>query len=212
MLKSLPKTGDTGPKHNFTNSSLALPWEPEEGHRVDDERLCSCVTVVLAGWFLKRRLVSLRFDTQDYGFWYVVRAWGADLESWLLYEGFLTDWDGVIAVLEKYELKDVDGNEYIINLALIDSQGHRTSEVYDFCRTRPNVIPIKGEQTMSQPFKVSRGRHVSRNKQSNTGGTQSVAPQYYVLQRHDEWQDVCFSSRCRGISFFTLRLNRAAIT
>jgi phage terminase large subunit GpA-like protein len=38
----------------------------------------------------------------------------------------------------------------------MDSQGHRTADVYDFCRTNPLFRPVKGEQRLSgRPWTVT---------------------------------------------------------
>jgi phage terminase large subunit GpA-like protein len=154
------KKGSPGALHNFVNSSLAQPWEPREGQRNDENNLLQLRDDRPRGLVPRDTLgITAAVDVQDHGFWYIVRAWGKDLESWLLYEGFLPNWDSVTDLLTRYELKDSAGEEYKINFTLIDSGGHRTAEVYDFCRRYPGTAPSKGEQRMAQPWKLSKLDH-----------------------------------------------------
>ncbi len=167
------KTGNPGALHNFINSSLAEPWQPEEGQRADDDMLLNLRDERPRGLVPQQTLgITAGVDVQDHGFWYVVRAWGADMESWLLYEGHLPDWQAVAQVLTGFKLVDSTGQQYEINFTLVDSGGHRTSEVYDFCRRMPGVAPSKGEQRMAQPWKVSRLDHYPGSGVAIPGGLQ----------------------------------------
>ena len=80
-------------------------------------------------------------DTQDDGFWYEIRAWGPypDLESWQVREGFAIsihakDFSALERILFKEIHKDLNGIVYRVQLAWVDTEGHRTAEVYDWCR------------------------------------------------------------------------------
>jgi phage terminase large subunit GpA-like protein len=51
---------------------------------------------------------------------------------------------------------DVNGVEHVVHLAGIDSQGHRTREVYDWCiRNRGRTLPINGERRLKQPYTLA---------------------------------------------------------
>jgi phage terminase large subunit GpA-like protein len=103
-------------------------------------------------------------DTQARGFYYEIRAWGYgfEMESWQVREGFVEDFSTLAKIIFDDKYTDSAGNEYKIVLTLIDSGGGegdfgitRTAQVYDFCRRFRNVIPIKGQQRMSQPYKIA---------------------------------------------------------
>ncbi len=165
------KTGSPGALHNFINSSLAQPWEPREGQsnngdtllQLRDDRPRGMIPADVLG-------ITAAVDVQDHGFWYIVRAWGRHLESWLVYEGFLPDWEDVHNLLTSYNLTNARGQQHNINFALIDSGGHRTAEVYEFCRQVPAVAPSKGEQRMTQPWKLSKLDHFPGNGAVIPGG------------------------------------------
>jgi phage terminase large subunit GpA-like protein len=154
------KTGDTRELQNFINSSLAEPWKPEAARiRKDDEiralrdagrsrGVVPCYMPV-AG-------ITAGVDTQDNGWYYVIRAWGGGemLESWLVREGFVDTFEALSRVLWGSQYVDANGREYVVNAAFMDSQGHRTSDVYDWCREHKDlgVRPTKGEQRLTTPW------------------------------------------------------------
>jgi phage terminase large subunit GpA-like protein len=64
--------------------------------------------------------------------------------------GFVDSFAALAEVLWGSDYLDADGNRYAVRRALIDSGGHRTGEVYDFCRLHPRQIwPSKGEGRMA---------------------------------------------------------------
>ncbi|GAB6125013.1 phage terminase large subunit family protein [Humidesulfovibrio idahonensis] len=102
--------------------------------------------------------ITASADTQDNGWWYEIRAWGygVEQESWQVRAGYVTTFDALDTVLWEEPITDAEGNIYFVELAVIDSQGHRTSDVYDWARRhRGRVFPFKGEQKMRQPFDFS---------------------------------------------------------
>lgn len=90
-------------------------------------------------------------DTQDNGFYYVVRAWGGGeaLESWLIDYGFCEDLAHLEkAIMRKFPAEDGSKDFRVIGV-FMDAMGHRTQEVYNWCRTigrNARVVPTKGEQ------------------------------------------------------------------
>jgi phage terminase large subunit GpA-like protein len=119
-------------------------------------------------------------DTQDDGFYFEIRAFGFGMEftSWCVREGFVTSLEGLAQILWQDEYRDADGNEYRVRLAIHDAMGHRTSEVYDFCRNnRGRIIPAKGEQRLAQP-------HAWTNLEFYPG-TKKQIPGGLKLLRHD---------------------------
>ncbi|WP_031386501.1 terminase gpA endonuclease subunit [Desulfonatronum thiodismutans] len=147
--RAAQKTGDLGPLHSFINSSLAQPWsEPEHmAHKRPEEiqKLCDhrsqgeLPDVPLA-------VLTAGVDTQDNGFWVVIRAWGENMASWLVREMFVPDTDVLVETMLNSRFAHPSGQEFAVRLAFIDSSGHRTAEVYELCRRIPVFKPIKGEQ------------------------------------------------------------------
>ena len=152
------KTGNKGALHNFINSSLAEPWEDQtEGVKQPDEIISLCDDRE-PGQVPDAKILALTagIDTQDNGFWFVIWAWGPELTGYLIREGFAADFEILKAIVLGSRYTDPTGKSYIINMAMIDSQGHRTAQVYDFCRANPKIRPIKGErQLYGQPYKVT---------------------------------------------------------
>jgi len=167
---------------DFMNAYAAEPWLEWEVERKEDTILAlrdarprgtvpqdaeiSCLTAAI--------------DTQDDGFWYEIRAWGVDhaMESWQIREGFIPalwhkvdpeslksrSWayhpafDPIREIIFEKVYLDADGREYSVILAGIDAMGHKTSEVYDFCRAhRGKIFPIQGMRNRSnRPYKYSK--------------------------------------------------------
>jgi len=159
------KTGNKGALHNFINSSLAEPWiDQTEGVKQPDEIISLCDDRE-PGQVPDAKILALTagVDTQDNGFWFTIWAWGPELTGYLIREGFAPDLDVVKMILWGSQYLDFKGRVYVPNLSLFDSQGHRTAEIYDFCRANPGARPIKGErQLYGQPFKVSMIDKVTR--------------------------------------------------
>lgn len=142
---------------DFMNKHKAEPWriyseERKEDFilRLKDDRPRGLIPAgdIIAG-------ITAIVDTQDKGFFYEIRAWGYgfELESWQIREGYIETFEGLEKVLWSDQYLDADRKKYLIQITLIDAMGHRTSEVYDWCRlNRGRVIPLKGEQTMNQPY------------------------------------------------------------
>ena len=94
-------------------------------------------------------------DTQDYSFWYEIRAWGwgTSMDSWQIRAGEVLTFNDLEEILWNSEYRDPDGNLYFVRLALQDAMGHRTADVYDFCRRHgPMIFATQGKDTLAQPF------------------------------------------------------------
>jgi phage terminase large subunit GpA-like protein len=140
---------------NFVNSWLAEPWEPKAS------RFRSDVVLEHRGDYARGTvprdalLLTLGADVQLDHFWYVVRAWGQGLTSWLVEEGRVETWDQLEEVLQREYNAEGDAPN-LIQLALIDS-GFRTEEVYQFCAELEGLaIPSKGaNMRLTSPYRVS---------------------------------------------------------
>lgn len=98
-------------------------------------------------------------DTQDRGFFYEIRAWGYGVlqESWQIREGYVESFAALEQILWADEYQDSAGNKYLMQITVIDAMGHRTAEVYDWCRlNRGRVLPLQGVERMNQPYAFSK--------------------------------------------------------
>jgi phage terminase large subunit GpA-like protein len=109
--------------------------------------------------------LSLHVDTQDKGFWYTVRAWrfGLDLKSWLVKAGYVgssraDDFTSIDAVRTAVYL-DANGTPHHIMAGIVDTGGHRTSEVYAWCKAT-GILAARGAiSRKTQPVTVG---HIER--------------------------------------------------
>jgi len=94
--------------------------------------------------------ITCGIDAQKYGFWFVVRAWGEDLTSWLIQYGYLSAWDDVEALLyrTRYQVKGSSETRGIWRAVIDtgggvteDSEWTRTEEIYQWLRKQqPGLV------------------------------------------------------------------------
>ena len=142
---------------NFVNGWLAEPWEAEATKLRSDivfERQAAHLRGEIPE---KAQLLTCGIDVQLDHFWWVVRAWGTHMNSWLVDYGRCETWADLDEVLD-HEYTTPDGEAMLINVAFMDS-GDRTDEVYQYCATRMDVVyPCKGasKQMPRAPYSESR--------------------------------------------------------
>lgn len=162
---------------DFCNNYAAEPWLQYEKERDEDKILTlrderprglvpgnDKIAALVAGC-----------DTQDNGFYYSVFAigYGRGPDVWLVQEGFVVTLDKLAEVLLDGEYRDAAGLFYPVQFSLLDAMGHRTAEVYDFCRQYPGLIgPAKGERTMNMEFKTSNIEYYPGTSRAIPGGLQ----------------------------------------
>jgi phage terminase large subunit GpA-like protein len=164
---------------NFMNGHKAEPWleyfqeRPEEKIlALQDERPEGRVpgNNVVAG-------LVFGIDTQDNGFYVEIRAFGYGLarDSWGVRAAFVDSFDGVKRMLWQDVYKDAAGNTYPVLFGLIDAMGHRTDEVYAFCKEHPGLIlPAKGDRVKAQPFTYGNLEYYPGSKKAIPDGLQIV--------------------------------------
>jgi len=174
---------------DFLNNHKAEPWKEYEITRKEDTILKLAddrprgrvpgenqVAAIVAG-----------VDTQDNGFYYEIRAFGFGLEqpSWQIREGFVLDFTSLAQVLWQDQYLDSADNPYLVRLAVIDAMGHRTAEVYDFCRQyRGHILPAKGKQQIQQPFAYSNLEYYPGNQKPIPGGLRLVRINTNFFKNH----------------------------
>lgn len=158
--------GDDTKMKTFVNTCLAETWE-EQGDQVKSDGLrgraekYALRTVPVGGLVL-----TMAVDVQGNRLEYKIKAWGRLEESWTIdYAALYGDpaetgpnsvWNELRRIITS-PLKHAAGNELRIRACAIDSGGHHTHEVYQFCRSARhlNVFAVKG---ISQPGRPILGK------------------------------------------------------
>jgi phage terminase large subunit GpA-like protein len=164
---------------DFNNADEAKPWKLYTVDRSEDRILALCDDrpkgVVPGGGQVAALTAGI--DTQDDGFYYSIRAWGwgQSKESWGVREGFVASFEALAQVLWQDEYKDASGKQYLVRLAIQDAMGHRTAEVYEFCRLhRGRILPSKGEQRMNAPHSFTNLEYYPGSKKPIRGGLRLI--------------------------------------
>lgn len=151
--------GNIAPMKSWTNTKMGQTWE-EEGKQVEEEELlkrrerynCEVPPEVL--------YLTAGVDTQDDRLEVEVVGWGVDYESWgIKYAVFYGDtklkevWNDLDKFLTQ-TFEKPDGSKMRIICTCVDSGGHRTNEVYKFCKPRFNrkVFAIKGSNDSAAAY------------------------------------------------------------
>lgn len=151
----------------WVNTRLGLPFE-EEGSQPDWTILkARCepykiLEVPIGGGFL-----TAGVDVQDNRIAVKIKAWGRGEESWLIYWGEIYGdpaqdpnpgpaqgqiWKELDQLLYR-SYRHAGGAELTIIYAAVDSGGHHTQEVYNYCRTRTTkAFPVKGASISNKPI------------------------------------------------------------
>ena len=165
------KGGDLSAKRDLAHGIKVIDYKEELSDRKEDAILRLRDQRPAGVVPTEADALEISIDTQDNGFWYRIRAWryGLDLKSWKVKSGFVPsatpdDFTSLDALLAA-EYPDENGEPHRIMAGVIDSAGHRTSEVYDWCRLT-GVIPAKGASgRKTQPVSVTRlDRYPGSNK------------------------------------------------
>ena len=168
---------------DFKNDYEAEPWRFQRRSETTD-KIMSLIEdrprgVVPGGGAVVALTAGV--DTQDDGFWFWVHAWGFEHAagqrptSWCVRAGFVLDLAAVEEVLWQDHYTDETGRRYIVALTLQDALGHRTAEVYDFCRMRPGkIFPSYGRERMASPYSFSDQQRSPRPGQRLRGALRAV--------------------------------------
>lgn len=145
----------------WTNTEMGETWE-EDGEQVEEEELlkrrerynCEVPEEVL--------YLTAGVDTQDDRFEIEIVGWGPEYESWGIKYAVLY---GDNSDIDKQVWKDLDsfllqtfqkadGTQMKIACTCIDSGGHRSNQVYKFCKARFNrrIFAIKGSNNSAAAY------------------------------------------------------------
>ena len=145
----------------WTNTEMGQTWE-EDGETVEDDELmkrrekynCEVPEEVL--------YLTAGVDTQDDRFEIEVVGWGPEYESWgIKYAVIYGDtsnmedqcWKDLDTFLQQ-SWKKADETQLKLSCTCIDSGGHRSNQVYKFCKARFNrrVFAIKGSNDSAAAY------------------------------------------------------------
>lgn len=139
-------------RQTFYNLVLGLPYDDFGMGVVSKE----AIEAREKGWEgdvpLQTVCLTAGVDVQDYRVEIEIIAWGPGEESWsvdyVVVEGDVESdsfWFGIETYLQKGWLKP-NGNKMYVQAACVDSGGHHTQKVYDFCKARlaKKFFAIKG--------------------------------------------------------------------
>lgn len=114
---------------DFANKHAAEPWKITVVSKSEEKILAA--KTALAPQTMPETAIAITcgIDVQQFGFWYVVRAWSATLTSWCIHYGFLQTWDDVERLLyETTYTQTGTGIQYRIFRALVDTGGGKKYE------------------------------------------------------------------------------------
>ncbi len=145
---------------NFQNKHRSLPWRRQVEAR-KSETILALRDDRPMGLVPGMRQVSglvAGVDTQDNGFFFAIVAigYGLTAQCWLVRHGFVHSFEDLAQVLWLDQYRDAAGNRYHVQLAIQDAMGHRTADVYDFCRRgRGQILPSQGKRELASPYSWS---------------------------------------------------------
>ncbi|MCP1376034.1 phage terminase large subunit family protein [Dyella lutea] len=151
--KWLAAKDDEDKKQTFWNTQLGQPYRRHSGKEIQIEALAARCEVWPASVPDQGAVITAGVDVQDYRVEVEHVVWGRNEESWSIayhvIDGEFSD-PKVQVQLDMY-LKRVwqraDGRGFEVMAACIDSGGHHTQAVYDFCKARigRRIWAVKGE-------------------------------------------------------------------
>lgn len=180
------RAGDISAKRDLAHGIKAIDYKEDTKERKEDTILRLCDDRPAGQVHPESDVLTIHIDTQDRGFWYTLRGWryGEDLKSWLVKAGYVPsnrsdDFSALDHLIFDSEYRDGAGKSYRISYGIIDSQGHRTSEVYAWCK-RTGIFAARGAQgRKTKPVSVSNQDFFPGKNKPIPGGLQ-----LYTLDTH----------------------------
>ncbi len=139
----------------FNNSWMAKPWA-NAVESPDERSLTPKIVGAKEGIVpAEAKLILATADVQRDQLYYVVRAWGALGESWLIEAGTVSSMEGFYRRTfdEGYQVADSTAR-MAAYAGAIDS-GYRTDEVYAFVRAHRGIVAVKGYDSRQRPVERS---------------------------------------------------------
>ena len=223
IAEFLDAKSDPSKLQAFTNTALAETWEIQ-GETVDEIDILARREKYGAQVPNGVLVLTAAVDVQDDRLEAEVVGWGQGYESWgieyrVLYGDTsqkavwieLSDW------LDRYFVHE-SGPKMGIAATCIDSGGHRTQEVYEFCRTRQarRIYPVKGRggpgvPVVSAPNKQFTGRKKSRIKVFSVGIDEAKGIIYSRLKQPEPGPGYCHFPLSYDAEYFAQLTSEQAI-
>lgn len=158
------KAGDSAALKEFINSSLAETWE-EKGSGADADSLRNRAEDYPLGKVpMNGLMVTMGVDTQPDRLEARVYAFGRGEESWLVDRHIIygdpnleegtegSPWTRLTEI-RRTPIMHASGSQVLIEATCIDTGGHNTHAVYNYCRThaRSHVLAVKGASQYGKP-------------------------------------------------------------
>ena len=156
----LKAKSDPGKLKTFVNTTLGETWDEDIGEKIEPSHLYMRREHYQAEVPVENCVLTAAVDTQDDRFEIDVAAWVSGEESYRVsYERIYGDlsrseiWD-LLAKRLRRQFKTPSGALLDIRIAFIDSGGHYTDEVYQFCKKHGprRFVPIKGHSQPNKPI------------------------------------------------------------
>jgi phage terminase large subunit GpA-like protein len=155
------KTGDKSELKTFVNTTLGETWEEEIQQADQHELMARAEPYPLRRCPRGVLILTAGVDTQDNRWEVTVWGWGRGEESWTIDHMVLEgnpaderDWDRLDTYLQT-RFAHESGQTLPIEATAIDTGGHFTHQVYNFCRTRGRrrIFAVHGSSKQGQPIK-----------------------------------------------------------
>lgn len=137
----------------FMNQRKAEPWVDYAQDRKEDSIMALRDLhrprgIVPSGDGIQIACLTFGGDTQDVGYYGRITAWeyGMEMKGHLVAE-FKVETEAALEEMIYREYVDALGLRWQVQGGFIDTQGHRTSEVYDWTRLHPHILPCQGKST-----------------------------------------------------------------
>lgn len=161
---------------NFVNSWLAEVWE-EKIEETTVDKVRNHAREYEEGFVPEGVIVlTAGVDVQKDHFYYVIRGWGYEEQSWLIRCGRVEYWEDIVETLFKTEYKRISKLDTLpVYMTCVDS-GYKTDEVYHFCRQwHDRAKAVKGHEELTD------GRFYRASKIDINSRTGSVIKNGLVL-------------------------------
>ena len=176
--KTAMAKGDYESMQVFYNTRLALTWSNKDEVVKSDQLKAAAEDYRLGIVPLNGLILTAAVDTQGNRLEVKINAWGPGLERWVVNTHVIAGdpheaetWAALDKILTE-PVQHEAGKPMIISAVGIDTGGHATQEVYDFCRRRKRryingreqrVLAIKGASKAGRPIISSRPSMVDIN-------------------------------------------------
>jgi len=114
---------------DFHNKHAARPWRMITISSSADEILKARSLVPAQTVPAEAIALTCGVDVQKFGFWFIVRAWAAEMTNWLIHYGFLMTWENVEELIFKNRYPVIDSSRSMgIWRAAVDTGGGKKYE------------------------------------------------------------------------------------